>query len=369
MIFILLTVSTSALFADEQENQGTQPEKKNPQQENKDTQQELLDRILTLEKELQKLEDETKARKSLEITEVEKTEKGKEVLEAVGREYSLSPKGTLSIDYSFGYTFSPTETFTTQQQAADAALELIANHQANHTITHSIYTAYSFLDNLTSSMNFPIVYRYDKMGTTSNLTQSDLGDISFGFAFQAPSSWKWLRLPGDISNTYSLGCSFPTGRNPYKINPDTELSTGNGTYTLSLGSSFSKQLDPVVLFWGLGYSQSLPLKNLDYLVQETYTLEKVTSGPTYSFNMGMGYSLSYSVSMNMTFNYSYAKSSTLTYKELTAPAESGDSVSAMFGVGMGITVTPKTSISVSLAYSLVNAGFSLTARVPFDFVM
>ena len=73
--------------------------------------------------------------------------------------------------------------------------------------------------------------------------------------------------------------------------------------------------------------------------------------------------------MNMSFNYSYDKSTTLTYKELTAPQKTGDSVQAMFGVGMGMTVTPKTSISISLAYSLVNAGFSLSARVPFDFVM
>jgi opacity protein-like surface antigen len=355
MISVFLTVSTSALFADEQKTQGTQ--------------QELLDRVDTLEKELQKLQDEAKARKSLEVSEEEKTEQGKEVLEAVGREYSLSPKGTLSLDYSFSYAFSPTETFTTQQQAVDAALELTANHQANHTITHSIYTSYSFLDNLTSSMNVPIVYRYDKLGKTSSLTQSDLGDISFGLAFQTPASWKWLRLPGQINNTYSLGCSLPTGRNPYKINPNTELSTGSGTYALSFGSSFSKQLDPVVLFWGLGYSQALPLKDLNYLVQRTYTLEKINSGPTYSFNMGMGYSLSYSVSTNMSFNYSYTKSSTLTYKELTAPTKTGDTVAAMFGAGLGITVTPRTSISVSLGYSLVNAGFSLTARVPFDFVL
>ena len=355
MIFLFLTVSTSALYADEQEK--------------KDTQQELLDRIETLEKELLKLEDESKARKTLEVTEEEKTQKEKEVLEAVGREYSLSTKGTLSIDYSLSYSYSPTETYTTQQQATDAALLLNANRQANHTITNSIYTSYSFLDNLTTSLSVPIVYRYDKLGTSSSLTQTDLGDISFGVAFQTPSSWKWLKLPGDISNTYSLGASFPSGRSPYKINPNTELSTGSGTYGLSFGSSFSTQMDPVVLFWSLGYSKTLPLKNLNYLVQETYTLEKVDTGDSYSLSMGMGYALSYATSMNMTFSYSYAKSSTLTYKELTAPKKSGDSVSAAFGVGMGIMMTPKSSISISLGYSLVSAGFSLSARVPFDFAM
>jgi hypothetical protein len=166
MIFLFLIVSTSALYAEEQEK--------------KDTQQELLDRIETLEKELKKIEEENKARKSLEVTPVEKTEQGKEVLEAVSREYTLSTKGTLSLDYSIGYAYAPTEAFTIQQQLVDATYSLTANRQANHVITHSIYTSYSILDNLTSSMSIPIVYLYDKMGTTSSLSQTDLGDIGFG---------------------------------------------------------------------------------------------------------------------------------------------------------------------------------------------
>jgi hypothetical protein len=369
MIFLFLTISTSVLYADEQENKDTKQEKKETLQEKKETLQDLLDRIETLEKELQKLEDENKARKSLEVTPEEKTQQEKEVLEAVGREYSLSPKGTLSIDYTLSYNYSPTETFSTQAQASSAAILLTANSEANHTITHSIYTSYSFLDNLTTSLTLPIVYRYDKLGTSSSLTQTDLGDISPGLAFQAPSSWKWLQLPGDITNSYSIGATLPTGRSPYKINPNTELSTGNGVYQISLGSSFSKQIDPVVLFWSLGYTHSLPLKNLNYSVQEEYTLEKVDTGDQYSIAMGMAYSLSYSTSLNMTFNYIYYKSTTLTYQGITTPQRTGDSVQAAFGVGMGITITPKSSLAISVAYSLVNEGFSLTARLPFDFAM
>jgi hypothetical protein len=85
--------------------------------------------------------------------------------------------------------------------------------------------------------------------------------------------------------------------------------------------------------------------------------------------MGMGYSLSYATSMNMFFAYNYYQSTTLTYKEIAAPQKTGDSVQAMFGVGMGLTITPKTALSISLQYSLVNSGFTLLARVPFDFAM
>jgi hypothetical protein len=354
MILLCLIMSTNTLYAQEQE-------KKNNQ--------ELFDRIETLEKQLKKLEDESKARKSLEVTEEEKTDKEKDVLEAVGREYTLSQKGTFSLDYSLNYAYSAAESYTIQEQATQATLELRANRQAAHTLTHSISTSYSFFDNLSTSMNLPIVYRYNKMGTDEQLDQTDIGDISLGVGFQAPSTWSWLKMPGDIRNSYSLGISFPTGRSPYKINPKTELSTGSGNYSLSLGSSFSKQIDPVVLFWSIGYSYPLPMRNMNYRVQDQVTLEELVPGSSYSFSMGWGYAMSYATSINMSFSYGYYQSSTYAYKELKSKTKSGDSASGSFGVGMGIMVTPKTTASISLSYSLLNAGFSLTTRVPFDFAM
>jgi hypothetical protein len=338
------------------------------EQEKKDS-QELLDRIETLEKQLKKLEDEGKARKSLEITQEEKSDTEKGVLEAVGREYSLSPKGTFSLDYNLTYSYSPAETFISQDQYTQSATTLEFQRQADHTIQHSLYTSYSILDNLTSSVNLPIVYRYTKQGTTSSLDQSDLGDISLGLAVQPPSSWTWLKLPADINSTYNLSAVLPTGRSPFKINTKTELSTGSGLYQLSAGGSFSKQIDPLVFFWSIGYSYPFDRKNLNYLVQNTITLDEVKPGSSINFGMGMGYALSYANSINMSFNYSYQKSSTYKYKEVSSAQKSGDRVSATYGVGMGLMVTPKTVVSVSLGYNLISAGFSLSVRVPFDFVI
>lgn len=351
MIVLCLIMTGSALYAEDKE---------------KTVNQELLDRLDTLEKQLKKMEDEAKARKSLEVTEEEKVEKEKEVLEAVGREYTLSQKGTLTLDYSLGYQYSPAETFSVKEEET---LQLYAQRQSDHTINHSIYTAYSVLDNLTTSVNVPIVYKYNKMGTEEKLDQTDIGDISLGMAFQTPTKWTWLKLPGDVRATYSLGFTLPTGRSPYKVNPKTELSTGNGTYAATLGGSFSKQLDPVVVFWSLGYSYPFAQKNLNYRVQDQVTLKKAEPGSSINFNMGWGYALSYANSINMSFSYSYAFSSTYTYKEIEKPSETGDKVSASVGVGMGIMATPKTSVSVSVGYSLIDAGFSLTTRIPFDFVI
>lgn len=339
------------------------------QDQDKQSTQELLERLETLEKQLKKLEDENKARKSLEITEEEKAEQDKEVLEAVGREYTLSPKGTLSLDYTLGYTYSPSDVYTTEDESTQDTLTITSQRKANHQIQHTISVGYSVLDALTTSVSIPLVYRYDKVGTDEELDQTDIGDVSLGMNFQTPSRWTWAKLPWDITSTYTLSATLPTGRSPYKINPNTELSTGGGIYDVSLGCSLSKQVDPVVLFGNLSYTYPFPLKNVDLRVQDSVTLKEVETGSSINASMGFGYALSYANSINMSFSYSYAFSSTLTYAEVSKPIETGDSTSAQFSLGMGLMATPKTVVSVSMAYSLVNAGFSLTTRIPFDFVM
>ncbi|HOJ13329.1 MAG TPA: transporter [Deltaproteobacteria bacterium] len=323
------------------------------------SQQELMERIEVLEKQIRRLEEEAKARRSLEITEEEKAEKEKEVLSAVSRDYTLDPKGTLALDYSINYSYSPSENIYSQDQI------LRLERVNDHTIQHSIYTAYSVLDNFTASLNLPVMYRYAQRGTDDELDETNIGDISLGAAFQP-----FKMEAGKVRYTLSMGAVLPTGRSPYKINPKSELSTGNGLYSVSLGANFSKQIDPVVFFWGLGYSYPLDFNvdDLEYHVSDQLVLTRVKPGSTMSANMGMGYALSYANSINMSFSYSYQLSSRLTYNNARS-IETGDRASASFGVGMGINVAPKTTMSVSLGYSLTGSGFSLTARVPFNFVL
>lgn len=344
ILMMIMVLCSQSLAQEEEEKKG----------------QELLERIETLERQLKKVEEEAKARKGLEVTEEEKAQQEKEVLEAVGREYTLSFKGTFSFDYSLNYTYTPAETLYTAEQY------LQLQRTANHTLTHTLYTSYSIFDNLSTNLSLPVVYRYNRMGTDDQIDETDIGDMSMGVAFQPPSRFQ---LPRDISTTFSLACSFPTGRSPYKINPDTELSTGSGYYAASLGASFSKRVDPVILFWSLGYSYPFPLRGLNYRVDDTYTLDKVETGSTMSFGMGMAYSLSYATSINASFSYGYQQSTALTYKEISKTIKTGDGVSASFGMGMGIVITPKTSASISVSFPLTGRGFAISTRIPFDFVI
>jgi hypothetical protein len=327
--------------------------------EDQELTKDLLERIETLEKQIRRLEEESKARRSLEITEEEKSEKEKEILSAVSRDYTLDPKGTLAIDYSLTYSYSPSENIYSQDQIL--RLERVKDHQ----IQHNIYTAYSVRDNFTASVNLPIVYRYANRGTDDELDETDIGDISLGAAFQP-----YKVETGKLRYTFTCGVVLPTGRSPYEINPKSELSTGNGYYALSMGANFSKQVDPVVFFWGVGYTHPFDfgLDDLNYHISDQLVLTKVEPGATINANLGMGFALSYVNSINMVFSYNYQFSTKYTYNHVKK-VESGDDVTAVLGIGMGINVTPKTAVSVSLGYTLTESGFTLTTRVPFNFVL
>jgi len=317
--------------------------------------QELVNKIEELEKRLNELTEESRARRKLEITEQEKQEKEKEVLEAVSREYTLDPKHSFSLDYTLNYEYTPSEKITSQ---------LIIDRTADHTITHGISTSYSVLDNLAISSELPFVYRYHQLGTDEEKDETDIGDISFGLATQPYKS-----SAGQVAMTLNLGVELPTGRSPFKINPETELSTGSGIYSFSATASFSKQIDPVVAFWNLGYTYTMDATGLNYRVAENYILEKVETGDKISFGGGLAYALSYKVSVNASFSYGYSYSNSYFYRNATQAVESGDQVSASMSMGMGWRASQKTSLSFRLGYSLTGSGLTLTFRAPFTFVL
>ncbi|KAA5556935.1 hypothetical protein F3G54_32040, partial [Pseudomonas aeruginosa] len=98
---------------------------------------------------------------------------------------------------------------------------------------------YGVLDNLTLSATLPFVAKSEIIRDT---TTAGLGDISFGARWE-PFPLKQGRLPLVIFCSQSK----KTGDSPYEIGLD-ELSTGKGYYSVGVGASTRKYIDPVVLF-------------------------------------------------------------------------------------------------------------------------
>ncbi len=313
----------------------------------------IEEKIAQLEQRLNKLQKEAEARKKLEIPEEEKKKKEEKILEAAGREYLLLPKGRLSLEYSLGYSYYSYDTLESIYEV---------EHHANHNFRNTISTEYAVLNNLTLTFNIPFVYKYDKVGTHRERKVTDIGDISFGVKFQPfKNTGKW---PAPI---FSSSLILPTGRSPYSINIDDELSTGGGLVGISNSVSVSKPLDPVNAFASLGFSYFFEKDGINQR-RGGDILVKVKPRGGISGSLGIGYALSYNVSLSLSYSYSYSLGTKYYFKSGRV-TQSGTSVSSSLGISTGWYITPKRSIIIGTGIGLTNndSDFSFSLRIPFSY--
>ncbi|MEN6431704.1 MAG: transporter [Smithella sp.] len=330
--------------------QSVQPEVKKPKQD--DSPQSLQQEVQELKREVQRMRDESEARKRLEVPEEEKSKSVEDILSAVSRQYTLLKKGTIGLGYTFGYSYYSGDVITDKVE-----------QRSNHNLTNIIDTEYAILNNLTVSANVPFAYKYNKVGTSSSQEATDFGDISLGV------QWQPIKAGGIYPTTIlSAGVTFPTGTSPYEIDPSNSLSTGNGYYSFSGGVSLSKTLDPLVAFGNLSYSYGLPVSGLSQVRGTSNNLIKVEPGSSIGFALGFGYALSYQASLNLSTQFSYAFGSKYTFSN-AGVIESGSYVSSSFNVGTGWRVTPTRSVYFTLGIGLTinDPDFAFAIRVPFEF--
>ena len=335
--------------------QNPQPEVKKSKQD--DSPPSLQQEVQELKREVQRMRDESEARKRLEVPEEEKSKSVEDILSAVSRQYTLLKKGTVGLGYTFGYSYYSGDVIN------ESAVPFAIERRSSHNIANIIDTEYAILNNLTISANVPFAYKYNKVGTSSSQDATDFGDISLGL------QWQPIKAGGKLPTTIlSAGVTFPTGSSPYKIDPDQSLPTGNGYYSFSGGVSLSKTLDPLVAFGNLSYSYGLPVSGLSQVWGTSNNLIKVEPGSSIGFALGFGYALSYQASLNISTQFNYAFGSRYTFSNVGA-IESGSSVSSIFNVGTGWRVTPTRSIYLTLSIGLTvnDPDFALAARVPFEF--
>lgn len=316
--------------------------------------QELKNEISELKKQVQSLLDAEDVRGELQETDEEKGQKEEDILNAAGKNYTLMKKGRIGVEYQLAYTYYD----------FDAITEInVVEHNSNHTLTNTFTVEYPLKDNLTLEASIPFVYEYDEVGSDSSKNITDFGDVNFGVSFQPIKSGG--NIPSLIVNTT---VTAPMGRNPYEINPDTELSTGSGGYSVGTSLSFSKAIDPIMAYGTLSYTYRHPIKNLDYKIGSS-TLERYDRGDSVGFSLGLGYSISYMTSVTLGYSYSHAFESERFFKEsesVTYKTQTSSSLS----IGSSWRITPKMRVNLSLAMGLGNSDYyTLSLRFPFEFVL
>lgn len=280
-----------------------------------------------------------------------------EVFTSSERQYSLIKKGDVSTYYDLDYTYYR-DTVLNMGIDDGSLYNLRMEEDANHTITNTFTGQYGLRDNLTLTASLPLVA---KSNTLKDTTAAGLGDFSMG------ARWEPFPLkPGRLPLILFGNLSTKTGDSPYEINPSKDLATGKGYYSVGVGASTRKYIDPVVLFASVSANYGFEESGLNQR-RGTRTLDSFDPGITGGFSLGFAYSFNYDVSMTMSYQQSFNTQTSFTYTSgeyYNAP----DQTSAMFAISLGVRVSPETIVNGTLGIGLTedSPDVSLGLSFPLD---
>ncbi|HHP6979706.1 TPA: putative pilus system protein FilC [Acinetobacter baumannii] len=279
-----------------------------------------------------------------------------EVFTSNERQYSLIKKGVISSYYDLDYTYyRDTRIDLALSDNSSQLNRLRVEEDANHTLTNSFTLQYGVLDNLTLSATLPFVAKSEIIRDT---TTAGLGDISFGARWE-PFPLKQGRLPLVLFGSLST----KTGDSPYEIGLD-ELSTGKGYYSVGVGASTRKYIDPVVLFASANYGFKESGLNQ---ARGSRTLTSFDPGISGGFSFGFAYSFNYDVSLTMSYQQSFNMDAEFQF-ENGESYKSPDQSSAMLSFALGVRVSPETIVNGTVGIGLTEDApdISLGLSFPLD---
>ncbi|MGK5736436.1 putative pilus system protein FilC [Acinetobacter junii] len=288
-----------------------------------------------------------------------------EVFTSNERQYSLIKKGVFSSYYDIDYTYyrdSRLDLATGDSTSTLARLRV--EEDANHTLTNTFTVQYGLLDNLTLSASVPFIAKKDLL---QDQTAAGLGDLSFGARWE-PFPLKQGRLPLVLFGSLST----KTGDSPYEIGID-ELSTGKGYYSVGVGASTRKYIDPVVLFTSVSANYGLKESGLNQIrgggVDGPRILDSFDPGLSGGFAFGFAYSFNYDVSLTMSYQQSFNTGSKFYFKN-DESFKSADQSSSTLSFALGVRVSPETIVNGTVGIGLTEDApdVSLGLSFPLDII-
>ncbi|MDY0362521.1 MAG: transporter [Desulforegulaceae bacterium] len=326
--------------------------------------EEAEQKILELEQRVEELKTKEEPFEKEKKDKIIKEDDYIKLLTAAGREYSLRAPGVIGVDYTFSYYGKSYDNISAAEESGTAF-----EREATHRIINTVSVEYPLKNNLSFVMDLPFVSVYDDaQGQKSDM--DDFGDPYMGILFQP-----FKEKPGKPSLIVSSGFTFPMGRSPYEINPQTEYPTGEGVFTYNLSLGLSKKLSPSLVYGSIFYSYKFKdndtsFKNNLYLGEAGEWLKKVKPGDETGFDAGMGYVISEKVSISMGCRFVY-QFPTNYYWRGRGKLSSSSTISSLALLGTAWQVTEKRKIYMELGIGLTNNDEDLNfkLRIPFNFIL
>ena len=316
---------------------------------------------------------EERAREALQ----EQTAQPEEILTIFERDYVLVKRCRFEMEEIFSYVFYSANSIYLESFAILDPVFLTLGEFGVERVRRSIFTnlinlRYGLRDYLQLDVVIPYIYRHDRMvvvetATEKSIQTANIGDITFSLTWQPVREGRVK--PAVLT---SLGFKTKTGISPFLIDPVEDIPTGSGYYSLKLGFTFIKSVDPAVIFASLAYAYNIKEAGLDTAViteQEVYRFQAVDPGDTISASLGISYAITYNFSISFQLLQDYTMD---TY--IWVNGEKRRSINSSLNLGMfkfnaGWAFSYRTGLNLGVAIGLTedSPDYALEVRVPIRF--
>ncbi|RLJ70092.1 outer membrane putative beta-barrel porin/alpha-amylase [Hydrogenivirga caldilitoris] len=324
------------------------------------------------------------------FTQETANQKPEQALTQFERDYVLLKGGQFEFEENFTYTYYSANQIFLESFAILDPVFLTLGKFGIQTAKRNIFIntfmlRYGIRDNFQAEVSLPIVYRYDMVGVPTGTGQSTgdkhmerfgFGDVALGVSFQPVK--ETVSRPAVILN---LGVKTKTGKSPFDIDPNNDVPTGTGYYSVRAGINLIKGVDPVVVFGGLGYIYNIKEKvnktvksdlNGDGDTEdegETGFLKYVYPGDTINLSLGMAYAISYTFSLSTQFIQNYTLSTYIDNGTGKKRVQNSTLNSALFKFGAGMAVSPSVPVSFAVYIGLTEDApdYMVELRIPIKF--
>ncbi len=300
-----------------------------------------------------------------------------EVLTMFERDYILLKRCKFEIEEIFSYVFYSANNIYLESFAILDPVFLTLGEFGVERARRSIFTnvlnfRYGLRNYLQLDVIVPFVYRHDRMvvvetGTEKNIQTAGLGDITFNLTYQPVKEGH--AKPAVLT---SLGFKTKTGISPFKIDPIEEIPTGSGYYSLRLGVTIIKSVDPAVIFANISYAYNMKEGGLDTVVideKDVYKFQAVDPGDTISANVGISYAITYNFSISFQLLQDYTMDTYVWVNGEKRKSINSATNLGMFKFNAGWALSRRTGLNLGVAIGLTedSPDYSLEIRVPVRF--
>ncbi len=260
------------------------------------------------------------------------------------------------------------------------------------TFTYTFAARKGITRDLSASIDVPFVQRWTSYqkggagGAAAAVAEADVGGkVAIGDVTVGGSYRLFAETPGRPEIALNTSVGIPTGQAPYGIpwqvlerdNDDfirfavpTKQPTGQGVWSVNIGGSMLKTLDPAILFANAGITHTFSKHFADLDTSpDTVSPGKVNLGNAFNYGVGVAFALNERMSLSMSLAQRLNGSARIR-SDATGVWEKivgSDGNAATLGIGMTYALTDRATFVGNLGIGLTPDApdFSISAKVPF----